>query len=274
MSIVRALSVLASQSPTRPPRSVAARDRVERRRHRSVPVTWIDADRAHRGTIVHLHGGGYITGETPRHWAWLEEVCRRSGTAGAMIHYRMPPRHPHPAALDDTIAALTSMLEAADLRSGRWVLSGDSAGAGLALAAAMTLQEREIAGPELLLLTSPWADLSTQERLGDELRRSRVLYIDGADPLDPLISPVHGDLTGLAPIHLTNGAQDDLVEDGRRLARTAQACGVPITVHEEPNAGHDFPFHGGPTAQAAQREQILAVRKALGLQQHAAPAAH
>lgn len=191
-----------------------------------------------------------------------------------MVHYRMPPRFPFPAAVDDAFQAVRGMIEDLAVQGGRWVLSGDSAGAGLALALAQTLRDREIAGPELILLTSPWTDLTDRATWGDELKRSADLYCGGVPASDPRISPVFGDLSGLAPIHLVAGAQDEIVEDGRRLRRAIEQAGGTVTYTEFPEAGHDFPFHGGPTAQAAQREQILAVREALGLQQRPAPAGH
>lgn len=269
MSIIRALRVLASQQPTKPPAKVVSRSLVTRRSHRDVPVTWIDADAARDGAIVHFHGGGYIEGETPRHWAWLEELRRRSATAGAMVHYRMPPRFPFPAAYDDAFQAVRGMIEDLSVHGGRWVLSGDSAGAGLALALAQQLRDREIAGPSLILLTSPWADLTDRDRLGGELKRAADLYTDGMPADDPRISPLFGDLSDLAPIHLTSGGKDAIVSDAHRLAEAVEAAGGTIEHHVEAEGGHDFPFHRGVIAQAAQREQILAVRTALGLQRSA-----
>ena len=96
MTVVRALTSLWSQRPSLPARSLIDRSRVDRRRHHGVPVTWIDGARAAQATIVHLHGGAYLHGERPTHWEWLEEITRRAGTAGAMVHYRMPPRFPFP----------------------------------------------------------------------------------------------------------------------------------------------------------------------------------
>ena len=119
MSIVRTLRILASQRPSKPSRAVASPDRVVRRRHGRVPVTWIDPHLATTATIVHLHGGAYVAGETPAHWSWLEEVGRRTGAATAMIHYRLAPRFPFPAAIEDVRSALDAMGEETLLRSGR-----------------------------------------------------------------------------------------------------------------------------------------------------------
>src|SRR5699024_10798861 len=152
-----------------------------------------------------LHGGAYLHGERRAHWEWLEEITRRVGTAGAMVHYRMPPRFPFPVAYDDALEAVRELVDTAVVRSGRWVLSGDSAGAGLALAVAQALRDQSIPLPALLLLTSRWADL-TGVRDGDaELRRAARLYTGPIPAEDPRISPVHGDLQGLPPVHLVAG---------------------------------------------------------------------
>src|SRR5699024_11300192 len=65
---------------------------------------------------------------------FLEETARRSGAAGAMVHYRLAPRCGFPAAVEDVLGVLDALSVEALLRPGRWVLSGDEAGAGLALA--------------------------------------------------------------------------------------------------------------------------------------------
>ena len=189
MTVVRALTSLWSQRPSLPAHSLIDRSRVDRRRHHGVPVTWIDGARAAQATIVHLHGGAYLHGERPAHWEWLEEITRRAGTAGAMVHYRMPPRFPFPVAYDDALEAVRELVDTAVVRSGRWVLSGDSAGAGLALAVAQALRDQSIPLPALLLLTSPWADL-TGVRDGDaELRRAAPSTPGRSPPRTPASAP-------------------------------------------------------------------------------------
>lgn len=265
VSTVDALRTLASQLPTYPPRAVVDRRLVERRRPGEVPVTWIDPAASRIGTVVHLHGGFYLNGETPRHWAWLEELRRRAGTAAAMIHYRMPPRFPFPAACEDTLAALRGMLQTLDLQPGRWVLSGDSAGAGLALAVTRMLIDADQHAPAMLLLTSPWIDLADAHVDSAEAVRAARLYARDVPVTDPRVSPLLGDVHGLPPVHLTAGGQDVMVGQGRRLAEKILAAGGQIQVLDEPAAGHDFVMHGGPLAQAALRAQIAAVRGALSV---------
>ena len=211
MSLVRTMRILASQRPSLPPRAVADPSRVRRVRHDRVPVTWIDPGLASTATIVHLHGGAYVQGESRQTWEWLEEVARRSGAAAAMIHYRLAPRHPYPAAVDDVLAALADMQREAVLRPGRWVLSGDGAGGGLALAVAQSLAGSGADAPAAVLLESPWSDLSREDHGQESLRVAARLYAGAVPRTQPRLSPVHGDLAGLPPVHLVTGAEDPLV---------------------------------------------------------------
>lgn len=264
MSLVRTLRILASQRPSRPSRAVAAPSRVERQRYEHVPVTWIDRELAGSATIVHLHGGSYLYGESRNCWAWLEEVARRSGAAAAMVHYRLPPRHPFPAAVEDVLGALDGLAAQASLRPGAWVLSGDSAGGGLALAVARLLAERGADAPAALLLESPWADLTREDHADQELQVAARLYAGAVPREDPRLSPLLGDLTGLPPVHLLTGSEDDLVEDSRGVAAALSAAGAAHDYLEIPGVGHDPAVNGaGPAAQEARRFQIAAVHGAL-----------
>jgi acetyl esterase/lipase len=268
IGIVRALSLLNSQRPTRPARAVAEPARVQRHRHglSRVPATWIDVDRATTGTIVHVHGGAFVQGEQPMHWEWLEEVARRSETAGAMIHYRMAPRFPFPTAVEDVVHALESMSQESRLRPGRWVLSGDGAGAGIALAAALVLAENPLDTPAQLLLTAPWADLTRPVAGDEELDHLASLYRGVADPRDPRLSPLLGDLGKLPPVQLITGTDSPVPTDADRLRDALTAAGgAPELLVEEGEAAA-YPLTGtGPRTQRARRAQIAAVRRVLGL---------
>lgn len=275
MSIVRTLRILASQRPSLPARALAAPRRVARRRHGNVPVTWIDADLSSTATIVHLHGGSYVAGEKTAHWEWLEEVGRRSGAATAMVHYRLAPTYPYPAAIEDVLHAIDAMGEQALLRPGRWVLSGDGAGAGLALAVAQTLAAAGGDAPALLLLESPWADLTEYAATTGGLSHAAARLYAGAVPAEnPRISPLRGDLGSLPPVHLVTGTEDEVVQDARRLREGIAAGGGTVEYVEIPGAGHSVALTGATAdAQSARRTQIAAVRQAVGLDAAPAPSA-
>lgn len=262
--IVSALRTLASQRPTRPPRSVASAGRVHRERVAHVPVTWIDPELRSRGTIVHVHGGAFTHGETREHWGWLEEVARRSGVAAVMIHHRMPPSHPFPQALEDVVGAITEMERELALPSGAWVLSGDESGAALAIAAALELAAQQGPTPAALLLSAPWVDLVDLDRVDERRRVGARLYTGGFPREDPRLSPLLADLRGLPPVHLSVGADDPLAADARGLRGRLLEAGVDVGYHEESGQDGGYPIvRTGAASQRAWRDQISAVREAL-----------
>ena len=270
MSLVRTLRILASQRPSLP-RAPSPILPGAARAPRPGPRDLIDPGLASTATIVHLHGGAYVQGESRQTWEWLEEVARRSGAAAAMIHYRLAPRHPYPAAVDDVLAALADMQREAVLRPGRWVLSGDGAGGGLALAVAQSLAGSGADAPAAVLLESPWSDLSREDHGQESLRVAARLYAGAVPRTQPRLSPVHGDLAGLPPVHLVTGAADPLVRDGRRLAAALPDAGAAHHGLDLPHGGHQVAVAGeGPQAQQARRFQISAVRAAIGLDESAA----
>lgn len=277
--------VRRTQSPSRPHRRLVAPARVLRERvggagddALGVPVTWIDKPRSPRGALVHLHGGAYVTGEAPQHWTWLEELTRRADVAGAMVHYRMPPSAPFPTALDDAVAAIRALVESTDLTEGRWVLSGDSAGGGLALAAAQRLRDEGGPLPAGILLVSPWTDLTMADPLvehqqhtdrlltADGLLRSAREYAGAFGLEDPRISPRFGAVEGLPPVLLVAGSEELLVGDARALRDALVDAGIPVAHVEQPGGQHDYPvLTRGPATQWALRRQIAFVRRAAAL---------
>ena len=61
------------------------------------------------------------------------------------------------------LAALAAMQREAVRRPGRWVLSGDGAGGGLALAVAQSLAGSGADAPAAVRLESPWAALARED---------------------------------------------------------------------------------------------------------------
>ena len=254
-----------------PPGAVQKRHAVDVEMIGRTRCVWLDGHHRDRGLIVHLHGGAYVQGESRQTWEWLEEVARRAGTAAAMIHYRLAPRHRYPAAVDDVLRALADMQRETVLRPRRWVLSGDSAGAGLALAVAQTLAATGVDAPAALLLESPWSDLSREDHGEESLKVAARLYAGAVPRTEPRLSPALGDLTGLPPVHLVGGDRDPLVHDGRRLIAALAEAGAEHEVLELPGSGHQVAVAAdGPAAQEARRFQIAAVRAVLGIDARAA----
>jgi monoterpene epsilon-lactone hydrolase len=211
-------------------------------------------------TVVHFHGGGYCIGSalTPRSWA--AHLAARTGCRVILPLYRLAPEHPHPAALEDARAVITTL--SGQAKPGSIVVSGDSAGAGLALALAVSLRDASQELPAGCILLSPWLDLGRDRRADPHLVRSDVLlspgwldacaraYADPDDWADPAVSPLHAAHGGLPPLLIQAGTDELLAPDARLLAASAAAAGVDVTYTRWPRMWHDFALQAGLLAAA------------------------
>ena len=60
------------------------------------------------------------------------------------------------------------------------------------------------------------------------------------DPLDPQVSPLWGDLTGLPPVRIHVGDAEMLLDDSRRYAEKAVAAGVDLQLDIWSGVAHGF----------------------------------
>lgn len=215
----------------------------------NVPGEWVRPRQQQPiGTLLYLHGGGYI-GCSPHTHRPYSCFFARQGWQVYVPDYRLAPEHPFPAAVVDA-RAVKAALAADEEAASRLVVAGDSAGGGLALA--MMLAERDAAAPlpAAAALFSPWTDLAVtgasvraNERrcamfTRDGLRRAAALYVDASGTRDPLVSPLYADLTGLPPM-LIHASEDEILrDDSVRLAQWAEAAGVPVSLRLFPVVPH------------------------------------
>ena len=63
------------------------------------------------------------------------------------------------------------------------------------------------------------------------MKPAAAAYLAGHDPLDPRVSPLYGELSGLPPLLMHVGDAEILLDDTLRFASKARAAGVDVT-HE------------------------------------------
>jgi epsilon-lactone hydrolase len=211
-------------------------------------------------TVVHFHGGGYCVGSARLARAWAARLSARTGCRVVLPEYRLAPAHPHPAALDDARAVLSALLD--DGAATSVVVSGDSAGGGLALSVMLALRNDSEHLPAGGILVSPWLDLSRDRRASRDLVRRDVLlspdwleacaaaYARPADRADPAVSPLLAAHGGLPPLLVQAGSEELLAPDAERLAASASAAGVDVTYTRWPGMWHDFALQPGLLAAA------------------------
>ena len=213
-------------------------------------------------TVVHFHGGGYCVGSPAEARDWAAHLIARTGCRVVLPEYRLAPEHPYPAAVDDARAVISAALRAA--AAGTVVVSGDSAGGGLALGVALALPSITDGAARLAgcILLSPWLDLTADwSTLPEPARRDAVLspawleacaqaYVPTGDRADPVVSPLHANLGGLPPLLIQCGTEDLVAPDSEQLAARAKAAGADVTYRAWPGLWHDFTLQPDITAAA------------------------
>jgi len=204
---------------------------------------------ARNGMLVYLHGGGYSRGSALSHRALVARMAAAFSLNAISVNYRMAPEHPCPAAIEDAVAALEAVMAN---ETGPVILAGDSAGGGLALAAAIRLRDAGRRVPDALYLLSPWTDLSMSGESvktralrdpmlnPDYLGAGGALYLGGRPGTDPEASPLFADLHGLPPTLIQVGSDEILLSDSTRLAEKLEAAGVPVECEVWEGMWHDF----------------------------------
>jgi acetyl esterase/lipase len=94
-----------------------------------------------------------------------------------------------------------------------------------------------------------------------------ALYLGGADPRDPLASPLHADLSGLPPTYVQVGRDETLLGESLQFDENARKAGVDVRVEAFPGQLHTFQMAAGYSPESDDAIQKLAawVRPMLGL---------
>lgn len=189
--------------------------------------------------LMNVHGGAYV------HFGGDLSVLEGIGVATASgykvvsVDYRMPPDHPFPAAVDDSVAVYEALLK--DYAPENIVIFGASAGGGLTAATIVQARDKGLPLPAAAIMNTPWSDLS---KTGDTyytlagvdpilpyydgfLAAAAELYAGEYGLMHPLVSPVYADFKpGFPPSLLISGTRDLLLSCTVRLHLALRDAGV------------------------------------------------
>ncbi|WP_438290340.1 alpha/beta hydrolase [Streptomyces sp. HUAS TT7] len=230
-----------------------------------VPVR-IYRPREAQGTLIWLHGGGFVMGDVETEHPWAARIAEASGAVVISVGYRLAPEDPFPAAPDDAYAVLTwAAGNAAELGidPDRIAVGGHSAGGGLA--AATALRARDEQGPRIhfQLLNQPGLDdrqqtwsarefTDTPWMTRDKITASWRHYL-GSTPASPYAAPARAtDLTGLPPAYVATAEYCPNRDEDITYALRLLQSGVSVELHQWPGT-----FHGSQAllpAEVSQRQ--------------------
>jgi acetyl esterase len=252
---------------------------VEDRTADGVPVrVYTPAEADSYGLLVYFHGGAFFLGSLETHDSVARNLAQETGLKVISVGYRRAPEAAFPAGLEDCYAAVRWAAEnGADLSwdGGTLALAGDSSGGNFVAAVAAMAYDDGFDAITHQVLFYPSLDLDFDVDRYPSLRENAVgygletaglrpfnaFYLDsGADPADPLVSPVkRADLSGLPPALIVTGQYDPMRDEGELYGRRLQEAGVPATVSRYAGAGHGFVQHFAWIPEYARAFQETAV---------------
>jgi acetyl esterase len=239
-----------------------------------VPQAVADAGGA-AAAMIYVHGGGWRLFSIDSHDRLMREYAERARVVVVGVDYALSPEAPYPRALRQVVdvfrwlqANATELVSGIApgpgsplaIDAGRIAIGGDSAGANLALAAAMMLRQashtpppcalvlnygtffHDVDSPSHRLYGGPAYSLTSDEMLGfwrdylgDSATRPAVV--------DPLAEPLRAsldDLAGLPPCYLAIAQCDVLRDDSIAMAARLAAAGVAVHSVVYEGATHSF----------------------------------
>lgn len=227
--------------------------------------------------VLYLHGGGWLFGNLDSHRRLVSKISRGSGVPVLALDYRLVPEVTFADEIADCVAGYRWLLEQG-MDPEHIVIAGDSAGGHLTFATALHARAEGLPMPGGLVGISGVYDMTTASKAAhanNQRDRTKALpafewmmnvVLAGADPNDPMVSPLRADLTGLPPTLLVVSSSEIIYCDSEAMADALAAAGVPVTLSVWPNQLHVFQAMGPLIPEAGRSIAEIAqwVRATLG----------
>ena len=200
-----------------------------------------------RGSILYLHGGGYVGTSPFMYAAFTGYLAAETGCEVFVADYRLAPEFPFPAALNDAIDVFEGFLDRG-VNPDRIVVAGDSGGGGLVTSLLLDASASHLPPPGACVLFSPEVDLgldepSVTENAGLDILPRQIPvkpYLADHDPKDGLVSAIYADCSRFPPTLVGFGDEEMFRDPIRTFVARLRDEGVEVEAHEEPDMFHMY----------------------------------
>lgn len=218
--------------------------------------------------ILYLHGGTYVNNFNKMHWKFICYLVKNTNATITAVDYPLAPKH----TVEYSFDRMSNIYKQWVQNTGKCLLMGDSAGAGMALSLNMWAKLNNIKTPDELILLSPWVDISTNNPKIDEIQKRDPFisakavrlcadsYAGNVDKKNYMLSPMFGDLTLLSKTHIFYGTRDILYPDIDMFCKMASDK-TDITGYVYPDMIHDFALFSFREAKDAKQKIVALINK-------------
>ena len=224
-----------------------------------IVVIGVAADTPPRPAVLHIHGGGYITGSVAEGMVPLQLLSATHGCVVVSVDYRLAPETRFPGSLEDNYAALRWLHANAKelgVDRSRLALLGESAGGGHVAALAIAARDRAEVPIAMQVMIYPMLDDRTGstravpphlgafvwDAAANRFGWSSLLGVAaGCDSVPHGAVPARvKNLRGLPPAFIGTGSIDLFVEEDIAYAQRLIQAGVPTELFIAPGGYHGF----------------------------------
>ncbi len=218
-----------------------------------------DSAGASKPCVLHMHGGGYVSGAAVSEGRNLQELALAHDCVVVSVDYRLAPEVRFPGSLENNYTALKwvyANAESLGVDKERIAIKGESAGAGHAAALAIAARDRREVPICFQVLIYPMLDdrtgsthelppqfgFYTWSPASNRFGWSSLLGVPAGSVKVPTNSvPARvADLQGLPPAFIGVGSIDLFVFEDMEYARRLMLAGVPTQLSVVPGAFHGF----------------------------------
>lgn len=218
-----------------------------------------DAEAESYGVIVYFHGGAFFSGSLDTHDHVARSLAKETGKKVISVGYSLSPEAAFPQAINECYGVVKWVDQHAD--DLKWdehtlALAGDSSGANFVAAVTFLAHDDEFERITHQILYYPSVDLDFEQSRWPSLKENAEGYgleynglapfnsfylNNGADPADPLVSPIKRfDLSGLPDALIVTAGYDPLRDEGIAYAEKLEQAGVRVKHVHVANANHGF----------------------------------
>lgn len=228
-----------------------------------VPAEWVLAPEADPNRrLLYLHGGSFISGCPAGHRVVTTKLAQITGASVLALDYRLSPEHSRRELITDCQTGYRWVLDhgpegSAPVRE--LFVAGDSAGGNLTLMLIAWARDEGLRAANGAIALSPGVDMTLSSptvksnvktdlmlgpslggfaKIPHSLRLLILLIMNRMTPLNPLVSPIFGDLSGLPPILIQASEAEMLLGDALRYVNKARAAGTHVELETWPEMLH------------------------------------
>ena len=219
-----------------------------------VNVHWVtppEIDKNHQQYLfLFIHGGAWFLNAGLSGTTEAVLIAARMKISVNSIDYRMPPKYPAPAAIDDASAVWKELLKKTPPAS--VIMGGTSAGGNITLSSVHRFKDLGLPLPGALYIGTPAVDvdLTGDSRFINEgvdrllitwkplPQEAGAMYAGELGKTHPYVSPIYGDFTGFPPSCIIAGTRDLMLSDAVRARRSLRRAGAEADLHNYEGFSH------------------------------------